>query len=73
MSQRTESLFDYKNRFIGEFYMLADGGLAFDFNYGANNLLLSKETTDRILKLLIDDRKERAEYRPHVGSFVGDL
>jgi hypothetical protein len=59
MSQRTEQLFDYKDRSIGEFYMLADGRIAFDFINYNSIVILNKDSTDRILKLIEDDLRER--------------
>ena len=73
MSQRIEQLFDYKDRPLGECYMLADGGIGLDCEYGTNFVLLNRESTDRMFKLIMDDRRERGSYGPHVGSFGGDL
>lgn len=73
MSQRIIEVLDYKMRNIGECYMLADGGIAFQLNYGANTVLLSRDTTDEVLRLLLDDRRERGVCGPHVGNFAGDI
>jgi hypothetical protein len=59
MSQREEPLFDYKDRPIGEAYMLADGGISLDFVNYNSIILLNKDSTDRIFKLIEDDRRER--------------
>lgn len=73
MSQRIERLFDYKDRPIAECYMLADGGLAIDFDHDYQLTLLNRDSTDRIFKLIMDDRRERGSYAQHVGNFAGDL
>lgn len=72
MSQRTITITDYKDRTVGEAYILADGGIGFELN-SPSILLLSREATDEIFKLIMDDRRERKLYGPHVGSFGGDL
>lgn len=71
MSQRLEPVFDYKDRALGESFILADGGIAFDFF--SSIYLLNRESTDRLLKLLLADRIERGVYKPHIGNFSGDL
>lgn len=73
MSRRTEQLFDYKDRPIGKCFNLVDGGLGIELDFGANLLFLNRESTDKLLKLLYDDRKERHVAGPHVGNFAGDL
>lgn len=73
MSQRTIRILDYKNRPLCEAYMLADGGVAFDFDHEHQISLLSRDSTDELIKLLLDDRRERGFYKPHLGSFAGDL
>lgn len=73
MSQREERIYDYKDRAIAEAYILADGGIGFNLDHGVNILLLNRESTDRIFKLIMDDRRERGSYGTHVGSFGGDL
>lgn len=73
MSQRVEQLFDYKDRPLGECYNLACGGIGIDLLFGANILLLNRDSTDRLFKLIMDDRKERNIFSPHVGNFAGDL
>ena len=73
MSQRIEQLFDYKDRAIGECYILADGGIAFDFINYASVEMLNRDSTDRMFKLIMDDKRERNIYKPHLGNFAGDL
>jgi len=73
MSERKERLFDYKDRPIGSCYNLADGGIGLELDYGANILLLNRDSADRLFKLIMDDRKARHIFKFHVGNFGGDL
>ena len=73
MSQRTERIYDYKDRPIASVWIMADGGIQFDFDHDVSCPILNRDSSDRLVKLILDDRRERGSYGPHVGNFGGDL
>lgn len=73
MSQEIIRLTDYKGRAFAEAYVMADGGVTIDFDNETTMGIFSRESTDKLLKLLLADRRERGDYRPHIGSFAGDF
>jgi Zn finger protein HypA/HybF involved in hydrogenase expression len=60
MSQRIIRILDYKDRPLAEAYMLADGGIAFDFDHESQITLLSQKALEILeLKKEIECLKEK--------------